>query len=133
MWGLFKDEIMAIIVGENSYITEAEADAYFAGLVDGAPWAGETPETKEKNILTSFHAIEEKSYESEEAAKRDQLRTLNLVYLHYDEWKPRHVLNLAGVKRTKNSKFEEEYFTDKDKDKKDPNAGLYENEMVDLC
>jgi hypothetical protein len=44
---------MTITVGENSYVTVAEADAYFAGRYGYDKWGTQTPEQREAALISA--------------------------------------------------------------------------------
>lgn len=50
---------MTITVGSNSYITEDDADAYFAARLYSDAWDSATTDTREKAILMACRVIED--------------------------------------------------------------------------
>ena len=51
---------MPVVVGQNSYVTVEEADAFFADkfFADTSPWAEATSEEKEKALITATRRID---------------------------------------------------------------------------
>jgi hypothetical protein len=50
---------MALTKGSNSYVTVAEADAYFADRLDTAAWDDTTPEQKGMALVTATMVLDE--------------------------------------------------------------------------
>ena len=49
---------MALLKGTNSYVTTAEADAYFLDRIDVADWSAATPEVKDRALVTATTILE---------------------------------------------------------------------------
>ena len=103
---------MSLIIGQNTYITVAQADSFFEHVIQRdieKPWQDLGVTEKEKYIVTSFREISEVDYASIEKAEREQLRLLELIFLDYDEFYKRKHLRMSGVKKFKNKEWEEQF------------------------
>ncbi len=56
---------MALVVGENSYASQAEADAYFADSLRAAQWNGYTTEQKDAGLIEVTRIMERGTYKGE--------------------------------------------------------------------
>ena len=103
---------MAIVIGENSYITIAQADDHMQYVIQGditPQWEDLVEANKEKYIVSAYREIEEVNFASQEKAEREQLRILEMLFLQYDEYMDRKYLKMAGVKKFKNKEWEETF------------------------
>lgn len=53
---------MALVLNTNSYVTTAEADAYFATRIDADEWVSATDELKEQALVTGTQLIDERHW-----------------------------------------------------------------------
>lgn len=53
---------MAIVLGVNSYATEAEADLYFEDRIDAAQWAAASTVNQEQALVTATALLEQLNY-----------------------------------------------------------------------
>lgn len=66
-----------LVVGINSYVSLAEADAYLAGsLQAAAAWAAQTDETKALALISAFRALEREPWAGDASAVRQVLAVL---------------------------------------------------------
>jgi len=104
-----------ITVGSNSWITNAEADAYLDCKFGAGAWAAATEENQNKAIITAFWRIyASKDYsiaksETDEKVKNAQAETAYFILADGAEMSKRKALQDAGVKNFTISKFSETY------------------------
>jgi len=53
---------MAIVLNTNSYVTEAEADAYMVTRIDAANWTAATTANKEASLVTATQIIDNNAW-----------------------------------------------------------------------
>jgi len=53
---------MALVKGTNSYVTVAEADAYFLGRIAATLWESALTQNKEKALITATRLLDEMSW-----------------------------------------------------------------------
>ena len=105
---------MALTVGTNSWVTVAEADAYFADHFGRSAWAGLANSVKEQLLISAYRWIQQQAIFSisptstADAVKQAQYETAWYIYKYFDNHEDRRALITQGVKRFQISKFEEE-------------------------
>ena len=55
--------VSQLIVGENTYVTVAEADTYLADSLRGSPWLGVAPDDKKRALITAFRLFEKQRWQ----------------------------------------------------------------------
>jgi len=53
---------MALVLNTNSYVTIADADAYFETRIDSAEWEGSNDEVKEQALVTATQLIDDRPW-----------------------------------------------------------------------
>src|SRR5210317_143211 len=53
---------MALVLNTNSYVTIAEADAYFETRIDSAEWESSTDDIKEQALVTATQLIDDRHW-----------------------------------------------------------------------
>lgn len=95
---------MAITVGTNSWITQAEADSYMAQKYGADAWAGLSGAVKEQLIVSAFRFIKYSGEvsvadsASSDAVKSAQSETAWYLYKFGEEHEKRSALSSQGVK-----------------------------------
>lgn len=104
-----------ITVGQNSWITNAEADTYLDCKFGADAWATATEDNQNKAIISAFWAIYgNKNYSiaktsTDEKVKNAQAETAFFILSYNAEMTKRKALQAAGVKEFEVSKFREKY------------------------
>lgn len=66
-----------LVIGINSYVSLAEADAYLAGsLQAAAAWAAQTDETKQLALISAYRALEREPWAGDDSAVQQVLAVL---------------------------------------------------------
>lgn len=55
---IVEENIMVAVVGTNSYVDEAEADAYFADSINSAAWDASSSSTKNKALISATRYLD---------------------------------------------------------------------------
>jgi len=93
-----------LIVGTNSWVTLAEANAYLATRYGASAWAALPNATKEALLITAYNLLRLQTGYSLPAAstsallKSAQCETAWFWYQHGDDWEKRAGLYAAGVR-----------------------------------
>jgi hypothetical protein len=105
---------MSIIVGTNSWVTLAEANAYFASKYNAATlWATLANAVKEQLLISAYYWIQQqKAFSISPAStaakvKQAQYEAAWFIYKYGDEYEKRRALSDEGVKSFSISKFSE--------------------------
>ena len=104
-----------IIVGTNSWITLAEADAYLDNKFEADNWTAAVQNYREQAIITSFWRIYGSSEytiskaSTDENVKNAQAETAYFILTYNSELSKRSALQATGVKSHSISKFSELY------------------------
>lgn len=104
---------VVITVGSNSWITQAEADAYLEEKWGASAWAGLTATQKAQMIISAYRWINQQSNLSIPAAsiaqvvKNAQIEAAWFIYNYWTEFEKRRALNASGVKQFEVSQFSE--------------------------
>ena len=53
---------MALVLNTNSYVTVADADAYFETRIDSAEWVTSSEDVKEQALVTATSLVDDKSW-----------------------------------------------------------------------
>jgi len=64
---------MALVKGQNSYVTLSEADSYFDDRVDVSAWVEAGEELKEQSLVTATHLLDELHWEGQVRADSQAL------------------------------------------------------------
>lgn len=106
---------MALTVGTNSWVTVADADAYFLTKWGAtAIWAALSEAQKESLLISAYNWIQQQSKfsiaasETAEIVKQAQYETAWFMYNYYAEYQKRNALYSSGVRDFKIDSFEEE-------------------------
>ena len=103
-----------ITVGVNSWVTIAEADAYFLDRFGSSAWAGFSAAVKTDLLITAYRWIMQQSSFSIAAnstsskVKQAQYETAWFVYKYFDKFEERRALFASGVRHFKIEQFEED-------------------------
>lgn len=54
--------VSTLVVGTNTYVTNAEADAYLEDAVNGGPWAFLSEEDQDRALITAFRLLQKQSW-----------------------------------------------------------------------
>lgn len=54
--------VSQLIVGENTYVTRDEADAYLEDSLRATPWASVDPDTKDRALISAFRLLEKQRW-----------------------------------------------------------------------
>lgn len=104
---------MSLSVGTNSWVTVAEADAYFSDRWLASAWAGLANTQKEQLLITAYRWIQAQSFFSIPASstsvkvKNAQFELAWYIYKFFGETEKRRALYTQGVREFKLSKWEE--------------------------
>lgn len=104
---------MALSVGTNSWVTVAEADAYFSEKFGASVWAALLNATKEQLLISAYRWIQSQTMFTIEATstaekvKQAQYETAWYMYKYWDQHEDRRALIAQGVTDFKISEFEE--------------------------
>lgn len=104
---------VVIIVGENSWVTAAEADSYLEEKIDASAWASLTDEQKAQRIISAYRWINQQSDLSISASaaatvvKYAQIETAWYMHEFWTAHKKRNALYSQGVRDFTISKYEE--------------------------
>jgi hypothetical protein len=113
---------MSLAVGSNSYVTVAEADAYFSDRYNSINWFSldETPstpgnESKETYLTTSYYilrghdSVNLPATSTEENVKTAQLEFALYLLKHIEEHEERDAVQAQGLTKFQFSKRTEEF------------------------
>lgn len=110
---------MALVVGQNSWVTIAEADTYFTSRLDSEDWfllsdIGSAGELSKTTLLASSYywlikhpSLELSSSLTDDDVKNAQIEFAAYLQEHYDEWQSRGALISSGVESFRLSKWQE--------------------------
>lgn len=96
-----------VVVGVNSWVTIAEADAYFEAKWGAAKWASLTLTQKAQLLISACRWIRQQSTLSvtlsstAELVKNAQLEAAWFIYQWFDEYEKRRALTSSGVRSWK--------------------------------
>ena len=104
---------MALIVGDNSWETVAEADAYLINRIGASNWSLLDNLTKEQYLITSFYwLLYDSSYNldktlTDDFIKHAQSESALFLLNYYNEYSKREALVASGVIEFTFSKWQE--------------------------
>lgn len=104
---------MALAVGTNSWVTVAEADAYFLEKFGASAWAALPNATKEQLLISAYRWIQSQTMFTIAASstlaivKQAQYEAAWYMYKYWDQHEDRRALVAQGVTDFKISQFEE--------------------------
>ena len=104
---------MALTVGVNSWVTRAEADAYFDDRIDSDPWTSLSVENKDKYLITAYNWIKfdpmfvAPAGSTSQAVKNGQCEAALFLINYSLEYERRGALIASGVKKFQYSRWTE--------------------------
>lgn len=104
----------AVVVGTNSWVTVAEADAYFDEKYGCAAWAGLAANTKAQLLISGYRWIMAQSFftispaATSAAVKQAQCEAAWFLYLNNTNLEKRRALYATGVRSFDVSEFSED-------------------------
>jgi hypothetical protein len=108
---------MSVIVGTNSWVTIAQADAYLATKYGAGAWAAFSVADKTALLITAFNIIRFQSgynvpaSSTSQVVKDAQCLLAWWWYLHGEEWDKRAALYASGVRSFTVMSFQEDLAT----------------------
>lgn len=104
---------VVVIVGSNSWVTRAEADAYFEEKWNASAWAALSDLQKDQLIITAYRWINQQPNLSISAAstatkvKNAQYEAAWFIYEYWTSYAKRRALDASGVDNFRVSSFSE--------------------------
>lgn len=105
---------MALVVGDNSWVTLAEAEVYFSERIGAGPWEALPDDaTKEKYLISAFRwiyydpAFTAPAAADDDGVKFGQCEAALFLITHADEYAKRDALIASGVESFTFSKWSE--------------------------
>lgn len=106
---------MALVVGVNSWVTQAEADTYFEDRIETAPWDALSSTDKDKYLVTAYRWLfyhpaisAPASTSAPQGVKDGQCEAALFLINYYDDYTKREALYSSGVRKFTKSKWSEE-------------------------
>lgn len=103
-----------ITVGVNSWVTIAEADAYFSDRFGASKWFELITSVKTDLLISAYRWIQQQSMFTISATSTSakvlqaQYETAWFIYKFFDKYEERRALFASGVRRFKIEQFEED-------------------------
>lgn len=76
---------MALVLNTNSYVTVADADAYFDTRIDSAEWTALTTEVKEQALVTATQLVDDHAWIGSAVSSTQALAWPRSNAIYYDD------------------------------------------------